>query len=102
MDGKSKVETPTSYSHDIKVLVILFHIVQTRGSWLQEPMVRLSLKRKDNIEVKMLPLANANDECIKYPIEGEVLVMKRSLNMHVKLRGLEEQRENIFHTRCHV
>ena len=30
------------------------------------------------------------------------LVVRRTLNMHVKVDDLEGQRENIFHRRCHV
>jgi len=32
----------------------------------------------------------------------EVFVVRRALNMHVKVDDLEGQRENIFHTRCNV
>jgi hypothetical protein len=31
-----------------------------------------------------------------------MLVVKQALNMHVKVGGFKEQRENIFHMRCHV
>jgi hypothetical protein len=53
-------------------------------------------------EKKMSPLEDANNVCVEYLIEGETLVVRRALNMHIKVDDLEGQRENIFHTRCHV
>jgi hypothetical protein len=41
------------------------------------------------------------DECIKYLVDGEDLVIRRILNLLVK-EDNKEQRENIFHTRCFV
>ncbi|XP_074555934.1 uncharacterized protein LOC141811777 [Curcuma longa] len=37
----------------------------------------------------------------EYPVEGEALVTRRALNVQMKEED-EEQRENIFHTRCHI
>jgi hypothetical protein len=53
-------------------------------------------------EEKMSPLEDVDDVYVEYSIEGEVFVVRRALNMHVKVDDLEGQRENIFHTRCHV
>jgi hypothetical protein len=50
----------------------------------------------------MPPLEDADNVCVRYPVEGEALVVMRALNMHVKVDDSEGQRENIFHTRCHV
>lgn len=36
------------------------------------------------------------------PVSGDVLVTRRALNMQPKVEGDEEQREHIFHTRCHI
>jgi len=36
-----------------------------------------------------------------YPCEGELIVIKRTLNNHPSV-NYETQRENIFHTRCIV
>uniref|UniRef100_A0A2N9HAP5 Uncharacterized protein n=1 Tax=Fagus sylvatica TaxID=28930 RepID=A0A2N9HAP5_FAGSY len=33
---------------------------------------------------------------------GKSLVARRALNTHIKVDDAEQQRENIFHTRCHV
>jgi hypothetical protein len=43
---------------------------------------------EDNVKVKVSPLATASDECIEYSVKGNVLVVKRALNIHVKVRGL--------------
>ncbi|KAL4290001.1 hypothetical protein GQ457_14G015270 [Hibiscus cannabinus] len=40
------------------------------------------------------------NENVDFPADGEVLVVKRSLNTQVVQS--DQQRENIFHTRCHI
>ncbi|KAL4291880.1 hypothetical protein GQ457_14G013990 [Hibiscus cannabinus] len=40
------------------------------------------------------------NENVDFPADGEVLVVKRSLNTQVVKS--DQQRENIFHTRCHI
>jgi hypothetical protein len=39
----------------------------------------------DREEENMPPLKDTNDVCVKYPVEGEALVVRRELNMHVKV-----------------
>jgi hypothetical protein len=39
---------------------------------------------------------------VEYPVEGESLVARRALSAQVKEDDMEQQRENIFHTRCHI
>ncbi|KAA3473907.1 hypothetical protein EPI10_024247 [Gossypium australe] len=41
-----------------------------------------------------------DDSEVKYPIKGELLVTKRALSTQAKEEV--EQREKIFHTRCHI
>ncbi|KAH9734748.1 Endonuclease [Citrus sinensis] len=48
----------------------------------------------------MPPLEDANDG-VEYPIDGKLMVARRTLNMQVK-EDAEVQRDNIFHTRCHI
>jgi hypothetical protein len=48
-----------------------------------------------------VPLKDVSDMDIKYLIEGESLVIERVFNIQVKKDDLEQQRKNIFHTRCH-
>jgi hypothetical protein len=50
----------------------------------------------------MSPLEDTYDVYVEYPVEIETLVMIRALNMHVKVDDLEDWKENIFHTKCHV
>uniref|UniRef100_A0A2N9H3C7 CCHC-type domain-containing protein n=1 Tax=Fagus sylvatica TaxID=28930 RepID=A0A2N9H3C7_FAGSY len=45
---------------------------------------------------------NSDDDGVVYPVTGESLVARRALNTHIKVDDAEQQRENIFHTRCHV
>ncbi|KAL5801029.1 hypothetical protein ACOSQ3_032661 [Xanthoceras sorbifolium] len=47
----------------------------------------------------MPPLEDADD--FEYPVGGELLVARRALSAQAK-EDDEVQRENIFHTRCHV
>jgi len=47
-------------------------------------------------------LEDYSDVEIAYPIEGEALVVKRVLNAQVKKDDVDQQRKNIFHTRCHI
>uniref|UniRef100_A0A2N9EWL6 Tf2-1-like SH3-like domain-containing protein n=1 Tax=Fagus sylvatica TaxID=28930 RepID=A0A2N9EWL6_FAGSY len=44
----------------------------------------------------------SDDDEVVYPVTGESLVARRALNTHIKVDDAEQQRENIFHTRCHV
>ena len=51
---------------------------------------------------------DACDDDVKHPMEDESLVARRALSAQVKERtffildDMEQQRENIFHTRCHI
>ncbi|KAL3566434.1 hypothetical protein D5086_031849 [Populus alba] len=51
---------------------------------------------------EMPPLVDCSDEEIAYPVEGGALVIRRALNMQIKEDDVDQQRENIFHTRCHI
>ena len=48
----------------------------------------------------MPPLEDANDG-VEYPVDGKLMVVKLALSMQVK-GDAEVQRDNIFHTRCHI
>ena len=47
----------------------------------------------------MLSLEDVGDE--EYAVQGELMVARRALSVHAK-EDDEMQRDNIFHTRCHV
>uniref|UniRef100_A0A2N9GLZ7 Reverse transcriptase/retrotransposon-derived protein RNase H-like domain-containing protein n=1 Tax=Fagus sylvatica TaxID=28930 RepID=A0A2N9GLZ7_FAGSY len=78
----------------------------------QEAAIRKSARRvmimRDNGEIMtesdgMPELVDASDDDgVVYPVTGESLVARRALNTHIKVDDAEQQRENIFHTRCHV
>jgi hypothetical protein len=62
---------------------------------------------RDNGEVEseseeMPPLVDCSDEEIAYPVEGEALVIRCALNIQIKKDDVDQQRQNIFHTRCHI
>ena len=48
-----------------------------------------------------MPDASDNDE-VEYPVEYESLVARHAFNTHIKVDDIDQQRENIFHTRCYV
>ena len=45
---------------------------------------------------------DAYDDDVEYQVEGESLVARRALSAQVKENDIEQQRENIFHTRCYI
>jgi hypothetical protein len=47
-------------------------------------------------------LEDVCDDDVEYPVESESLVVRRALSAQVKEDDMEQQRENIFHTRCHI
>ena len=106
-DGKGKSESQLTRDRDIKCFKCLGkgHIAS------QCPNRRVRLTR-DNGEVEsesdkseseeMPPLVDCSDEEIAYPVEGEVLVIRRALNMQIKEDDVDQQQENIFHTQCHI
>ncbi|XP_059455030.1 uncharacterized protein LOC132185248, partial [Corylus avellana] len=51
---------------------------------------------------QMPSLEDAFEDDVEYPVEGESLVARRALSAQVKEDDMEQQRENIFHTRCHI
>jgi len=48
----------------------------------------------------MPPLEDASD--IKYVVGDKVLRIRRSLSVHTNEDYVEQQRKNIFHTRCNI
>uniref|UniRef100_A0A2N9GCD0 CCHC-type domain-containing protein n=1 Tax=Fagus sylvatica TaxID=28930 RepID=A0A2N9GCD0_FAGSY len=105
--NKPKVESQPSRNRDIKCFKCLGsgHIAS------QCPNRRVMIMR-DNEEVMteseddsdgVLELVDASDDDgVVYCVTGESLVARRALNTHIKVDDVEQQRENIFHTRCHV
>jgi len=48
------------------------------------------------------PLVDYIDEEIAYHVEEEALVTRCALNMQIKEDDVDQQQENIIHTRCHI
>jgi hypothetical protein len=44
----------------------------------------------------------SDDDGVEYPVEGESFVIRLALNTQIKIDDMEQQRENIFHTRCYM
>ncbi|RVW45606.1 hypothetical protein CK203_091543 [Vitis vinifera] len=99
---KSKIEPPKRRNEALNINK--GHIVS------QCPNKRIMIARVDGeVETEseedddqMPSLEDACDDNVEYPVEGESLVARRALSAQVKEEDMEQQRENIFHTRCHV
>ncbi|KAL4280025.1 hypothetical protein GQ457_03G018220 [Hibiscus cannabinus] len=89
-------------SRDIKCFKCL-----GRGHIASQCLNRNNMLLRDNGEIEFdhkekngEVVLSEDEQELEYAMDGEVLVVKRSLNTQV-MEG-EQQRENIFHTRCHV
>ncbi|KAH9792628.1 Endonuclease [Citrus sinensis] len=102
--SKGKSESQHSRNRDIKC----FKCLGTGHIASQCPNKRVMILRDDgDVETEsesdddpMPPLEDANDG-VEYPVDGKLMVARRALNMQVK-EDAEVQRDNIFHTRCHI
>ena len=99
--GKGIISTPTR-NRDIKCFRCqgFGHIAS------QCPNKKVMIMR-DNGEVESESeneINNEEEERLEetIPEQGELLVVRRALNMQIKTDDAEQQRENIFHTRCLV
>jgi hypothetical protein len=103
--NKGKTESQTRNS-DIKC----FHCLGVGHIASQCPNKRTMIARVDGeVETEsegdddqMPILEDVCDDDVEYPVEGESLVARRALSAQVKEDDMEQQRENIFHTRCHI
>ena len=104
---KPKVESQPSRNRDIKCFKCLGsgHIASqcpNRRVMIMCDNGEVMTESKDD-SAEMPELVDASDDDgVVYPVTGESLVAKRALNTHIKVDDAEQQRENIFHTRCHV
>ncbi|KAH9649363.1 Endonuclease [Citrus sinensis] len=103
-DHKGKSDSQHSRNRDIKCFKCLGigHIAS------QCPNKRVMILRDDgDVETEsesyddpMPPLEDANDG-VEYLVDGKLMVVRRALNVQVK-EDAKVQRDNIFHTRCHI
>ena len=106
-NNKPKVESQPSRNRDIKCFKCL-----GSGHIASQFSNRLVMIMRDNGEViteseddsdGMPELVDTSDDDeVVYLVTGESLVARRTLNTHIKVDDTEQQRENIFHTRCYV
>ncbi|XP_024948462.2 uncharacterized protein LOC112495863 [Citrus sinensis] len=102
--SKGKSDSQHSRNRDIKC----FKCLGTSHIASQCPNKRVMILRDDgDVETEsesdddpMPPLEDANDG-VEYLVDGKLMVARRALNMQVK-EDAEVQRDNIFHTRCHI
>jgi hypothetical protein len=57
--------------------------------------------RSDDDNDEVPPLEDCSDVEIAYSVERETLIIRCVLTVQVK-EDVDKQRENIFHTRCHI
>uniref|UniRef100_A0A2N9HYV7 Reverse transcriptase domain-containing protein n=1 Tax=Fagus sylvatica TaxID=28930 RepID=A0A2N9HYV7_FAGSY len=109
-------------NRDIANVIELQHYVEIEDMVHMAMKVERQLKRKGTVRQVMIMRDNgevmteseddsdgmpelvdaSDDDGVVYPMTGESLVARRALNTHIKVDDAEQQRENIFHTRCHV
>ncbi|KAJ4715139.1 hypothetical protein OWV82_013527 [Melia azedarach] len=69
---------------------------------LQHYMQNGEIESASSSEDEMPPLENCSNVEVEEPVHGDLLVIRRALSIQIKDDIDEEQREYIFHTRCHV
>ena len=101
--NQGKPDSFTTRNHDIKCFKC-----QGRGHIASQCPNKRVMVMRDNGEIEtdnesdcdsMPSLEDVGDE--EYAVQGELMVARRALSVHAK-EDDEMQRDNIFHTRCHV
>ena len=105
--NKGKTDSQPNRNHDIKCFKCLGsgHI----ASQCSNKRVMI-MRHNGEVETEsegdsddMPPLEDISDnDGVEYHVESENLVVRHALNAQIKVDENEQQRENIFHTRCHV
>ena len=103
--NKGKTESQTS-NRDIKC----FHCLGVGHIPSQCPNKRTMIahvegevETESESDADQMPmLEDTCDDDVEYSMEGESLVAWYALSAQVKEDDMEQQRENIFHTRCHI
>uniref|UniRef100_A0A2N9IK70 CCHC-type domain-containing protein n=1 Tax=Fagus sylvatica TaxID=28930 RepID=A0A2N9IK70_FAGSY len=105
--NKPKVESQPSRNRDIKCFKCLGsgHIASqcpNRRVMIMRDNGEVMTESKDDSDGMPELVDASDDDGMVYPVIGESLVTRRAFNTHIKVDDAEQQRENIFHTRCHV
>ena len=105
--NKPKVESQPSRNRDIKCFKCLGsgHIASqcpNRRVMIMHDNGEVMTESEDDNDGMPELVDTSDDDGVVYSVTGESLVARRALNTHIKVDDAEQQRENIFHTRCHV
>ena len=106
-NNKPKVESQPSRNRDIKCFKCLGsrHIASqcpNRQVMIMCDNEEVMTESEDDSDGVPELVDSSDDGGVVYPVTGESLVARRALNTHIKVDDAEQQRKNIFHTRCHV
>ena len=106
IDAKGKSETQPKHTRDVKCFRCQGH-----EHYASECPNKRIMMIRDNGDVEsesdssdcegMPPLEDSDGDELALPVE-ESLVIRRTLQVQVKEDDTNEQRENIFHTRCYI
>ncbi|RDY11947.1 hypothetical protein CR513_03316, partial [Mucuna pruriens] len=103
---KGKIDTNTSYrSHDIKCFRCqgVGHIASQCPN--KRAMIMLNngeIESESSSDDEMPPLEDCSDMVVAKPVNGDIIVTRRSLSIKPKEDGDMKQHEHNFHTRCHI
>uniref|UniRef100_A0A2N9FUC9 Reverse transcriptase domain-containing protein n=1 Tax=Fagus sylvatica TaxID=28930 RepID=A0A2N9FUC9_FAGSY len=104
-EGSRSVE---DYHKEMEVAMIRANVEEDREATMARFLSGLNRDIANVIELQhyveiedMVHMAMKVERQLKGQL-GESLVARRALNTHIKVDDAEQQRENIFHTRCHV
>ena len=105
--NKPKVESQPLWNRDIKCFKCLGseHITSqcpNRRVMIMRDNGEMMTKSEDDSDGVLELVDTSDDDGVVYPVTGESLVARHALNIHIKVDDAEQQRENIFYTRCHV
>ncbi|KAJ4708851.1 Mutant gag-pol polyprotein [Melia azedarach] len=104
--SKSKIETEISSKlHEVKCFRCqgLGHIAsQCPNKIVMMVLENGEIESASSSEDEMPPLADYSNIEIEEPVHSDLLIIRRALSIQPKDDIIVEQREHIFHTRCHV
>ncbi|KAJ4708850.1 Transposon Ty3-I Gag-Pol polyprotein [Melia azedarach] len=104
--SKSKIETEiSSKSHEVKCFRCqgFGHIAsQCPNKIVMTVLENGEIESASSSEDEMPPLADCSNIEIEELVHGDLLITRRTLSIQPKDDVDVEQREHIFHTRCHV